>query len=194
MAELKANYRAEAWIDDNAVATGDNWEFDISDAVRRMSGVEREQLKAKLARRSSDLDEMVDLAGFTPDHHGPFTVEIELADLEEFMEAEALKGARYVIADGENGSWTHILDGKNDSEIRFVYDREEERLVYCEIPGGFDLINGQYFVAGSDDVHADIEDHLKNANEDALKNPLAWDLHISDDLPDWVPEPSTLKM
>jgi len=193
MAELKANYRAEAWIDDNAVATGDNWEFDISEAVRKMSGVDRDTLLSKLARHSSDLDDLVDLAGFEPDHNGPFTVEVDKHELDEFMAAEGLTGARYVIADGENGSWTHILDGRNDSEIRFVYDREEDRLVYCEIPGGFNQ-DGQYFVAGSDDVHADVEDHLKNANEDALKNPLAWGLHISDELPDWVPEPSTLKM
>jgi hypothetical protein len=102
------------------------------------------------------------------------------------MDAEGLTGARYVIAEGENGSWTHILDGKNDSEIRFVYDREEERLVYCEIPGGFNQ-DGQYFVPGSDDVNADVEDHLKNANEGALNNPLDWDLHIADEMPDWVP-------
>lgn len=193
MAEMKANYRAEEWINDNAVATGDNWEFDISDAVRKMSGVDRETLLNKLGRHSSDLDNMVELAGFQPDHDGPFTVEIDKDELDAFLAAECLTGARYVIADGENGSWTHLLDGKNDREIRFVYDREEERLVYCEIPSGFNQ-DGQYFVTGSDDVHADVEDHLKNANEEALKNPLDWDLHISDDLPDWVPDISTLKM
>lgn len=193
MAELRANYRAEAWINDNAVSTGDNWEFDISDAVRKMSGVEREKLVAKLASHSSDLDNMVDLAGFEPDHNGPFTVEIDKDELDAFMEAENLNGARYVIADGENGSWTHLLGDKNDVEIRFVYDREDECVVYCEIPGGFNQ-DGQYFVAGSDDVTADIEDHLKIANEDALNNPLAWDLHIADELPDWVPQPSIPKM
>lgn len=193
MADLKANYRAEVWINDNAVPTGDNWEFNISDAVRKMSGADREMLLYKLVRHSSDLDNMVELADFKPDHDGPFTVEIDKDELDAFMAAECLTGARYVIADGENGSWSHLLDGKNDSELRFVYDREEDRLVYCEIPGGFNQ-DGQYFVAGSDNVNADVEDHLKNANEDALKNPLTWNLHISDDLPDWVPDISNLKM
>jgi hypothetical protein len=151
-----------------------------------MSGVDREILLHKVGRHSSDLDFMVNLVGFQPDHDGPFTVEINKGELDSFMDAEGLTGARYVIAEGENGSWTHILDGKNDSEIRFVYDREEERLVYCEIPGGFNQ-DGQYFVPGSDDVNADVEDHLKNANEGALNNPLDWDLHIADEMPDWVP-------
>lgn len=193
MAELKANYRAEHWINDNAVPTGDNWEFDISDVVREMAGVEREKLAAKLAARSCDLDHIVDLAGFQPDHNGPFTVEIDVNDFNDFTVAENLAGARYVIADGENGSWTHILDGKNDVEIRFVYDREEGRVVYAEIPGGFNQ-DGAYFVEASDDALANIEDHLRNANEDALNNPISWGLHVSDDLPDWVPETPSPKM
>lgn len=93
---------------------------------------------------------------------------------------------RYVIAhcDREVGAgWGHIFteDGREvERDTRFVYDRDAGRLVHL------DILRGNKWREASRAEIEDLEDSLKNANEDALENPADWDLDETDDLPEWA--------
>lgn len=94
---------------------------------------------------------------------------------------------RYIVADPDQGKgWGHIfsefdeLDRPVERErmTRFVFDVEQACLVHLEI----DRIG--MAVANAIEI-ADVEDSLKNANPDALKDPETWGLIGSDVLPEW---------
>lgn len=98
-------------------------------------------------------------------------VEAHPADAEE--EPSAL---RYV-----HGLWTHLFGpGIPEVTVRFVFDRQANTMV-C-----MDIQTATKWVAASTAQIQDVEDSLKNANDDALENPHDWDLEQSDTLPDWA--------
>lgn len=85
------------------------------------------------------------------------------------------RSPRYV-----HGGWTHIFyDNGPDVDTRIVYDRMEGKLVALEIRG-----SSRWFKASKAEV-ADLEDSLKNANEEALDDPATFGLEQSDTSPDW---------
>lgn len=93
---------------------------------------------------------------------------------------------RYIIAhcDRDLGAgWGHIFtedDREVERDTRFVYDRDTEKLVHL------DILRGNKWREASRAEIADLEDSLKNANEDALDNPGNWDLDEADELPQWA--------
>lgn len=99
---------------------------------------------------------------------------------------------RYIVADPAQGmGWSHIFSEKNDAGrdverermTRFVYDAELGSLIHLEI----------HQIGCMRDADAaetaDVEDSLKNANSEALDDPAAWGLIVSDTLPDWCAKP-----
>lgn len=91
---------------------------------------------------------------------------------------EQIYGERYVF-----GAWSHIFGaGKANERIcRFVYDRQAERVIHLDIESG---IKG--WVPASEAERADLEDSLKNANEDALSSLEESGLEESNELPEWA--------
>lgn len=85
--EMKAVFRKEVWIDDNAFPI-DREEFDIADMVREMTIDELEGLVTELQKTSCDLDYIAARAGLTYD--GPYTVIIDDLELADFMIANGL--------------------------------------------------------------------------------------------------------
>lgn len=79
-----------------------------------------------------------------------------------------------------HGSWTHIFhDSGPDVETRIVYDRQAAKLVALDIKRatGWRKVSPVEF--------ADVDDSIKNANEEALANPEEYGLEQSNTLPDW---------
>lgn len=93
--------------------------------------------------------------------------------------------SRYIIADSDTvpgSGWTHLFpEGRRDveRETRFVWDTDTEKLLHLDIRR-----NSKWQEAGRSEIE-DLEDSLKNANEDALENPDNWGLTPSDELPEW---------
>lgn len=84
---------------------------------------------------------------------------------------------RYVVAQ----SWGHIFDDVEGERMTdWVYDREQEKLVAATYEFEFKSYDA------SPEMLADLEDSVKNANEDALKNPAVWELEETNELPDWA--------
>lgn len=89
---------------------------------------------------------------------------------------------RYVISD----DWGHIFDDhEGEVSTRIVYDTIDEKLVAAMVDSG-DNKGGPLWTDASSLMIADLEDSLKNANDDALENPDRWGLTASDDLPEWA--------
>lgn len=85
-------------------------------------------------------------------------------------------GSRYV-----HGGWSHIFhDNGPASNLRIVFDRQAKKVVAMEIN------RGPWWRAASAAEMADVEDSLKNANEEALDDPDAWGLEESGSLPGWA--------
>lgn len=85
-----------------------------------------------------------------------------------------------------HGTWTHIFGpGSKETVLRIVFDRQENSLVACEYE---DPPRGWFQASSSDG--ADVEDSLKNANEEAIDSPAEYGLEESDGLPDWTREPT----
>ena len=85
---------------------------------------------------------------------------------------------RYVV-----GGWSHIFGAAsaNDRSCRIVFDRQANKLAYLEIENG---IRG--WVPATETERLDVEDSLKNANDEAISSPQDWGLEASDSLPAWV--------
>ncbi|MEJ8837632.1 hypothetical protein [Ramlibacter sp. AN1133] len=89
-------------------------------------------------------------------------------------EADAVP--RYV-----HGAWDHIFqEGRPAVPVRFVYDRQGGELVAleCQINQGWS--------SASEAEMGDVEDSLKNGNEDAIDDPDSYGLEEGDVLPDWA--------
>lgn len=84
---------------------------------------------------------------------------------------------QYLIAEG----WDHIFEGFGQRTVRFVFDRNADKIVHMDIEFGV----GGWKPATADQT-ADVEDSLKTANEDAFENPEDYGLIKSDDLPGWA--------
>lgn len=97
-------------------------------------------------------------------------------DEEEEDEAEDDAPARYVVAD----NWSHLLDGGRETEIRWVWDREEERLIALQI------LRNRAWQPASPAEFENVTDHLANANPDALENPADYGAHEASAGPDWA--------
>lgn len=95
---------------------------------------------------------------------------------EEEVEDDA--PVRYVVAD----NWSHLLEGGRETEIRWVWDREEERLVALQI------WRNRTWQPASRGEFEDVTDHLANANPDALENPADYGAYAASSLPDWAQE------
>ena len=100
--------------------------------------------------------------------------------------------SRYIIADPASGNgWGHIFSihdaDQNPVErervCRFVFDTEAEKLIHLDVDLGGDATTN--LCMADDDEIADVEDSLKHGNEDALRDPGAYGLLASDDLPSW---------
>lgn len=86
---LTASMTCEAWIDDDAVPTGREIDFDIADMVRDMSPEERAALVSEVSKpHGRDLDFVAERAGVIDMHDGPFTVRIDEDDLIAFIRHE----------------------------------------------------------------------------------------------------------
>ena len=84
---------------------------------------------------------------------------------------------RYVVAD----SWGHIFDdAEGERMTSWVYDREQGKLIAATYEFEFKTYDA------SPEMLADLEDSVKNANEDCLVRPAYWELEETDELPDWV--------
>ena len=95
---------------------------------------------------------------------------------------------RYVIAEEPGGLWGHIVrEGGPEIFVRFVYDRDAGKLAVAEQMGSFSKEDGSHsWVSLGGEVLADLEDSLKNANEDALDHPDYWGLSEADEIPVWA--------
>jgi hypothetical protein len=92
---------------------------------------------------------------------------------------------KYLVSD----CWGHILDSEQGEVMtQWVYDLEEEKVVAANIQ--HDRALDKWAVATTDEL-ADMEDHLKNANPDALDNPLDWEVDFADEMPEWASVQST---
>jgi len=92
---------------------------------------------------------------------------------------EVSDSPRYLVSD----SWSHLFGpGSAETEVCFVYDCKVERIVAMAAKAGYK------WVECSRAEIADVEDSLKNANEEALDDPESWDMVECDaeDLPDWA--------
>ncbi len=89
---------------------------------------------------------------------------------------------RYIIADPDEGmGWGHIFSEREGERIvRFVYDTRTGKLTHLDIYNTFGPLP-----ANAAEI-ADVEDSLKNANEDALKDPDYLGIIGSDELPEWA--------
>lgn len=80
-----------------------------------------------------------------------------------------------------HGGWAHIFhDNGPVTELRFVYDQPQEKIVAMEIK------RAMGWQPSSATEMADVEDSLKNTNEDALANPEGWGLEETNFLPEWT--------
>lgn len=85
--------------------------------------------------------------------------------------------ARYIVGDG----WEHIFhENGSPRATRFVFDLTTNGLVALEIYG-----NHRWQPASAAE-RADVEDSLKNANDEALENPEDWGLEAANTLPAWA--------
>ena len=92
---------------------------------------------------------------------------------------------RFVIADEGSSLWGHLFGpGNNETMTRFVFDREEQAIAAAEHQVG------TAWLPMTEEMLANFNDHLTNANPDALENPASWDLRTSSELPDWVEAPA----
>jgi hypothetical protein len=93
-----------------------------------------------------------------------------------------LSTPRYLLSH----SWGHILDNEvGEVMIQWVYDTVDENVIAANVQ--HDRALDKWAPATRDQL-ADIQDHLKNANPDALDNPLDWAVEYADELPDWAEE------
>ncbi len=90
-------------------------------------------------------------------------------------EAEDDAPARYVVAD----NWSHLLEGGRETDIRWVWDREEERLVALQI------WRNRSWQPASRGEFDDVTDHLANANPDALEDPVDYSAYEAKSMPGW---------
>lgn len=128
-------------------------------------------------------------------HNCPFTVVVEPDELLLYINKKRLEVGtnRYIVASELGEMWMHAYQGDTEKVLtKFVYDREKQEVIAAQIIGGYTK-NGDYWVDLSAEGVADLEDSLKNANDDALENPLSWGLAVSNELPHWV-EISTLNL
>ena len=92
-------------------------------------------------------------------------------------ENEADGTPAYVVGEGRE----HIFhENGSPSPVRFVFDLAANRLIALDVQ-----INHRWQQASAAEL-ADVEDSLKNANEDALDNPEDWGLDATNALPDWA--------
>lgn len=95
---------------------------------------------------------------------------------------------RYIIADADaakGSGWLHYFEEEGrfvERETRFAFDRDFGRLAQL------DIRRGPKWQAATTDEIANLEDSLVEANPEALVEPEAWGLTVSDELPDWALE------
>lgn len=84
-----------------------------------------------------------------------------------------------------HGNWTHLFGpGKGvETMTQVVYDRHEERVVALLVADRLSF--GRLRNASRAEI-ADVEDSLKNANPEAIDEPINFGLHESEDLPGWA--------
>jgi hypothetical protein len=91
---------------------------------------------------------------------------------------------RYIVSDESLGKgWGHIFEDRiGEESTRFVYDTESASIVHLDVKHR----KSGCWVSASQDEIDDVEDSLKNANEDALQDPDGWGLIATDDAPEWA--------
>jgi hypothetical protein len=180
---LTAKYNREEWIGNNTVSTGEVHDIDISAFVAGLSASERAIMAHQVSKpNSQDLDFVAEANGFYKEYGAPGTVIVDADEFAEFV--KDLPKPPYLVSD----SWGHILDNEvGEVMIQWVYDTVDEIVVAANVQ--HDRALDKWTPATRDEL-ADIEDHLKNANPDALDNPLEWDVEYADELPEWAHEPS----
>lgn len=94
-----------------------------------------------------------------------------------FPRFDVVELPRYLIVD----SWDHIFEDFGNRTVRFIYDYETERLENLELMHATDG-----WVLMTENARKDVEDSLKNANEECLDDPDGWGYEASNDLPDWA--------
>jgi hypothetical protein len=82
---------------------------------------------------------------------------------------------KYIIAQ----TWGHIFEGFGEKYVRFVFNKEENKIVFM------DVMRGAWKAATPAQI-ADVQDSLINANEEAIQSPSNWGLSVSDSLPEWA--------
>ena len=88
--------------------------------------------------------------------------------------------SRYIAT---NPYWEHIFDEDQGAVLtEWIFDTETEKLVGAMIADKSSLNFANWHKASPDEL-ADLEDSIKNANEDCIDNPEDWDLIQTNELP-----------
>lgn len=119
------------------------------------------------------------------------TAGVLLAYQEETAAPVGAPARNFIIADEASTCWGHIFteeDCEIERDCRFVYDIAAEKIVHLEI-----MVAHGWSDADAAET-ADVEDSLKNANEEAVKYPERWGLAVLDVLPDWARSEPSLNM
>lgn len=90
---------------------------------------------------------------------------------------EDAEASRYLVAEG----WDHIFEGSGQRTVRFVFDRDADKLVHMDVLFGV----GGWKPATTSQL-ADVEDSLKTANEEAFEQSDEYGLAEANSLPEWA--------
>jgi hypothetical protein len=83
--------------------------------------------------------------------------------------------------------WEHIFSDGKVRSCRWVWDTLEDRLVQAQV------LYDEWEEATTEAMD-DLEDSIRNANDECLTHPEDWDVEARDDLPEWArasEEPNT---
>lgn len=151
----------------------------------------QEALGEQCERHGIDIDDVAEWVGLhyqrnfeaeSPAHQASWVkryVESQV-QAEEVMRKGSLEqespAPRYVF-----GPWAHLFGaGQSDTTVRLAYDRHEERLVHLDIK------SASGWMRASEAMVQDVEQSLKEANEEALDDPENWGLAQGENLPHWA--------
>lgn len=85
---------------------------------------------------------------------------------------------RYLINEG----WSHIFSGTRETTTRFAFNLETGIVDALQLRRD---ANGDWSDAETWEIE-DFQDHLVNANPEAIERPTDWDLLETEDLPAWA--------
>jgi len=91
-------------------------------------------------------------------------------------EFETTLAPKYLVS----SDWRHIFERFGECTVRFVFDTEQQQVVFMEMD------NGRGWAPTTAIERADVTDSLVTANEEVLDNPEDEGLVAADELPSWA--------